>query len=288
MTAAIGGNDGEAPAARGDDNPADALGDIWTALDALPRSSTSPTATATTIEMVAVSAQQHATAGPSTRAWLSAAGLVVAAFLGGAAAGRATLPSVEPKLLQQLPLIEQFDLLREAGSIEFLREVDRRHYPLPRRFPPLPPPADDTALERGLEALREGNAGSDQPAKVLAERLAMLESLSGHARDEIEGRIREWSRLSPTARKQLTELGRALANPDASLLAAARLWHAWVASRDPAERRTIVSLDTAERLEWLDRYARLQSRMQMRQFIERERPPRRGPPPFGETPPPPR
>ena len=41
------------------DDPAAALGDIWEALDSLPRSATSPGATATTIEMVAISAQHR-------------------------------------------------------------------------------------------------------------------------------------------------------------------------------------------------------------------------------------
>lgn len=264
------------------DDPAAALGDIWEALDSLPRSVPSPAATATTIEMVAISAQHRSAiaARPSPQAWAAAAALVVGAFVGGAAAGRATIPGPGGRLLQQSwPFVEHLDLLQEAGSVEFLHEVDRRAYPPPRSFPFLQQPAgENLAFEAALDALRAGGAARERPAGFTSEQ-----------RRELEDRTREVARLEGSDRRRLGELARALANPENEhLVAAARLWHAWVASRDPAERRTIISLDTNERLEWLDRYSRLQSRMPPRPFSDQGWPLRRGPPPRGETPAPPR
>jgi hypothetical protein len=264
------------------DDPAAALGDIWEALDSLPRSVPSPAVTATTIEMVAISAQHRSAiaARPSPQAWVAAAALVVAGFVGGAAAGRATSPGPTSRFLQQAwPFVEHLDLLQEAGSVEFLHEVDRRAYPPPRSFPFLQQPAgEDPAFEAALEALRTGGATRERSA-----------GSSGEQGRELEDRMREVTRLEGSDRRRLGELARALANPENEhLVEAARLWHAWVASRDPAERRTIISLETDERLEWLDRYSRLQSRMPSRPFNDQGRPPRRGPPPRGENPAPPR
>ncbi|MFM8634608.1 MAG: hypothetical protein ACKOEX_07335 [Planctomycetia bacterium] len=122
---------------RGDD-PAAALGDVWLALDALPRSAAPPNATASTIEMVALSARRHA-ASPSTRSWLVAVGLVVAAFLGGAAVGRLTAPGVDPRVL------EQIDLLRER-----LERLDRQP-----RLPPRPFNEWERPPRRGPQPPRE-------------------------------------------------------------------------------------------------------------------------------------
>lgn len=131
MTRSSGDHEANVSAADGGDDPAAAFGDLWLALDALPRSAAPPNATASTIEMVALSAR-HA-ASPSTRSWLAAVGLVIAAFLGGAAVGRLTAPSIDPRVL------EQIDMLRQR-----LERLDRQPRPFnewerPPRRGPQPP-----------------------------------------------------------------------------------------------------------------------------------------------------
>lgn len=264
------------------DDPATALGEIWEALDLLPRPTPSPAATATTVEMVAIAAQHRSALAsrPSPQAWVAAVALVVAGFVGGAAAGRATVPGMSGRFQQQQwPFVEYLELLQEAGSVEFLSEVDRRGYPPPRSFPLLQQPTgDNAAFEAKLRALRGTTSEQPNPQKWSSEQ-----------RREREEQLRQAARLEGSDRRRLGELGRALANPENEhLVKAARLWHAWVASRDPAERRAIISLDTAERLEWLDRYSQLQSRMPSRPFNAQGWPPRRGPPPREEIPAPPR
>jgi hypothetical protein len=106
-----------------DHDPAAALGEVWEALDALPRSATPPSATATTIEMVAVSAQHRAVlaARPTPLAWLGAAALVIGGFVGGFMAGRATLPVPDVRFPHGFP----------PPSRDFPRPHDRAR-PVPR------------------------------------------------------------------------------------------------------------------------------------------------------------
>ncbi|NBT14273.1 MAG: hypothetical protein EBS56_11965 [Planctomycetia bacterium] len=104
----------------------------------------------------------------------------------------------------------------------------------------------------------------------------------------------EFSRLSPTRRRELVQVARALGGRDGTgpdrdeLLAAARLWHQWLATRDPADRKSVIELDTPERLEWLERYAGQRPGSGRPRFNGRlpVYPPRRPPP--AETPAPPR
>jgi hypothetical protein len=273
------------------DDPASALGDIWEALDALPRSTLSSAATATTIEMVAISAHNRSAlaARPTPQAWVAALVAVVSGFLIGTAAGRATLTAPGGRVPpSQWPFVAYLDLLQEAGSVEFLHEVDRRGYPLPRLFPMLQQPIrGDTTFDEAIQGLRASALAVGKTPETT--RRSGSESLSTDQQLEIEQRLKDLAKLDGVERRQLGDLARALANPENEhLVEAARLWHAWVASRDPAERRAIVSLSSDERLEWLDRYSQLQSRLPQRPLNDREWSPRRGSPPRGEIPPPPR
>lgn len=118
------------------DEPAAALGIVWEALDSLPRSVPSPDATATTIEMVAISAQHRSivAAQPAPLAWVAAVAIVTAGFLGGMVAGRVTAP-VRP--LPGRPFMDRerpaTDRERPFNSRE--RPVNEQGWP-PRRGPP--------------------------------------------------------------------------------------------------------------------------------------------------------
>jgi hypothetical protein len=97
-------------------------------------------------------------------------------------------------------------------------------------------------------------------------------------RVELERAAREFAGLSPAEQRQLAEVARALVDPTRpALREAARVWHLWVAASDPADRRSIVALDTEERLEWLDRRARFEARVNGRaREFDRRGPPREG------------
>jgi len=280
------------------DAPAAALGDVWALLDSLPSARVSTDLMATTVEMAAVPARAGggtpgATSGgpaPATSvggfalpAWLPAAAVVFAALVGGLVAGRASSPNPDQAVLQNLPCIEHFELLREAGSVAFLEEVARRGYPAPRRPPPARSPVDVQAdaeqFDAAIASLRAADVAATDRETVAARRDLVLRMVDSRRR-QLEKAVESYQRLAPSDRRELLAVGRALADPKREqLLEAARRWHQWVRMRDPADRRDVIDLGTEDRLEWLDRWTRLDAnRDQMREnmrengrpFFERE------------------
>jgi hypothetical protein len=298
-------------------DPSLALADVWDLLDVLPAAGASPDMMASTIEMAAVHASaaisrtgsrigtdSRATSGrvgrpapvaawPSVRQWLPGAALVLASLLAGIAVGRATAPSPESALLASLPVVQHLDLLREAGSVAFLEAVAKGGYPPPRR-----PPAQSKAdiredaeeFDAAIASLRAGGAVTIDRETVSLRREQVLRMPEAQRR-QLDRSAETFQRLTRADRSELIAVGRALADPAREqLLKAARLWHAWVQLRDPADRRDIIDLSGEDRLEWLDRWSRIDSRQDSRQdgrdgrdpmrpFYERERDPRRRPPP---------
>jgi hypothetical protein len=232
----------------------------------------------------------------------------------------AGLPGLD--VFEYLPVLEHYDVLKEAGSVEFLTEVARRNYPPPRRF----------AFGRGGEAAPPVHAALDAAVATFAsasfgpaagstaERRTELADRPAEERRKLSDAAVEFQRLSPVGRRDLVRLARVFGGHDGTgpdrdeLLEAARLWHQWLATRDPADRKGVIDLDIAERLEWLDHYALVRpgsGRGASRDGVFRGLPPpdappegpppgwprfngrppegpRRGPPPRGETPAPPR
>lgn len=223
--------------------------------------------------------------------WLPAAAVVLVSLIVGIAAGRATAPNLELGVLANLPIAKYVDLLREAGSVAFLEEVAKRGYAPPRRKPLAQSPADVRAdaqeFDAAIEALKSIEAEGSSRSVLAARREQVLE-LPERSRRQLEKSVESYQRLSAADRRELTSLGRALADPERdSLVQAARLWHQWIELRDPADRRDVIDLNAADRLEWLDRWtlldARNDTRMELkknaRQFYDREWPNRRRPPP---------
>ena len=307
-------------------DPSLALADVWNLLDVLPAAVASPDMMASTIEMAAVPASAAisrtgsrigtdsrarsgrvgrpapAAAWPSVKQWLPGAALVFASLLAGIAVGRATAPSPESALLASLPVVQHLDLLREAGSVAFLEAVAKGGYPPPRR--PLLAQSkadvreDAEEFDAAIASLRAGGVVTVDRETVSLRREQVLRMPEAQRR-QLDRSAETFQRLTRADRSELIAVGRALADPGREqLLRAARLWHAWVQLRDPADRRDIIDLSGEDRLEWLDRWSRIDSRQDSRQdgrdgrdpmrpFYDRERDPRRRPPPeFQQGPPP--
>jgi len=312
------------PAAR--ETPAGDLGAAWDILDVLPRSSSPPSMTSTTIEMVAASAAAGAVGKPraTVRDWLLPAATVIAGFVIGLIMGRATVEDPDWMLLDNLPLLRHFDVLREAGSVGFLEDIARRNIPEPRRFQggrpedrgpdaardEQPRTAAYPALDQAIAALRDGPFGSQLDAQEQAARRNEIAEMSAEDRRLLVGNGFEFQRLTPIERRDIMKLARVFAGRDGTgpdrdeLLASARLWHQWVATRDPVERNAVIDLDREERLEWLDHYVQVRpGQWRPGQFRglppgpegpegprppgrpPRDRDPRRGPPPHDGPPP---
>jgi hypothetical protein len=269
----------------GDAEPSQALAEVWDLLDALPDAVASPDMMATTMEMAAAPATAtlgregvQAGAWDAVR-WLPGAVIVLASLGIGIAAGRSTLPNPETGILTSLPFVQNLDLLREAGSVAFLEELATREYPAPRRLPPAQSPAtvlaDVEKFDAAVASFRQVEADGDGKEMLAARREKVL-ALPERERRQLDKSVETFLRLSASDRRELVAVGRALADPSRGpLVDAARLWHQWIQLRDPADRRDVIDLGTAERLEWLDRMARLDERMMegrdgMRPFYDRD------------------
>ncbi len=105
----------------------------WHMLDELDAPVTREDFTCTTLEMVAVAAvddaQKARAQGPRRR--LRAALWAVAGLVGAAAAGflivTSLIPDPNAQLLQDLPILENFDQYREVDNIEFLRALNKNN-----------------------------------------------------------------------------------------------------------------------------------------------------------------
>lgn len=104
----------------------------WDLLDRLPRSQVNVSFTQTTVEMVALAAAdlQSPTKRRAGR-WLGPLVLAIclAAAIGtGFGLGRLAWPDPNEQLLGDLPLVEHLDAFQQAGSIDFLRELERERW----------------------------------------------------------------------------------------------------------------------------------------------------------------
>lgn len=103
----------------------------WDLLDRLPRSSVPDSFTQTTMEMVAVAAAQEAETvqnslpGRQRRQRFAGALGVVAAVVAGFAIGHVLWPNPNEQLLEDLPVLQKFELFYQADNLEFLQLLDR-------------------------------------------------------------------------------------------------------------------------------------------------------------------
>lgn len=244
-------------------SPAADLGPMWDMLDALPRTTASTTLAATTVELAAV-AGVRGSRGPSgvrrqSVRWLGPAATVAAALFAGIVAGRFTAPDPDLRILEHLPLVQHFDLLREAGSTKFLEEMQRRRYSLPPRLMVRKSPEAREEEKRQFEAALadlRASAAVDPTPDRLAARRATVQALPAEERVELERAAESFARLSAAERRALDSVSRALVDPARpDLREAAVAWHQWLLAARPEDRAAIVARSTDKRLEWLDWYA---------------------------------
>ncbi|MBI1899542.1 MAG: hypothetical protein HYS13_00330 [Planctomycetia bacterium] len=108
------------------------LANIWECLDGLPRAEADVTFTQTTVEIVALSAQNQL---ERRKGWLSRTKLLERGLLGivfliagmlGALATDWAAPPQDELLLRDLPVIQNLDKYNAVGNVEFLRELHRK------------------------------------------------------------------------------------------------------------------------------------------------------------------
>ena len=254
--------------ATGTSAPAQDLADVWQLLDVLPVISTPVDLAATTVELVAARAaadtspRDRGSVLRARRLWPLLA--VAVGLVAGVVAGRLTAPDPDRLILEHLPLVEHLGLLQEAGSVEFLEQFagrmetgqgpSSRWFGLSRDPIALRAEAQDFTTE--LERLQSQRDAATFGSDFLARRRGRVASLGDTELAALEKSAATFESLAAVDRRTLARLATALADPAAtSLHDAARLWHLIIAATNPAFRRNMIEMPTAERLEWLSRGA---------------------------------
>jgi len=251
--------------------PASDLGDVWDALDALPRAAAPVDMAATTIDMAAVTAARSPGVGTarnpvsgvaSSPGWLWPAVAVAASLVGGVVLGRLAAPDPDARVLEHLPVIRHLSLLEEAGSVKFLQSLAARRGQQPQRMPPEMLRGEGVEFDAAIADLEQDHVVGAAAAGLIQDRRMAIAVLDDDDRDAIERAAADFQTMGRTQQRDLMAVAAALADPRRDeLRSAARLWHLIVAASDPADRRNIVELDAESRLEWLERRSRFRDWM---------------------------
>jgi len=256
------------PKDAGGKSPADDLADVWDVLDTLPAPKPAKDLTATTVELVAARVANEAKpSGASQSRWIDRVvpfASILGGLLVGLVAGRATAPDPDAKVLERLPVIEHLGLLQELGSVDFLEALAEQlkegqaNPPRWLRFvrDPAGLRSEADEFEAMLVTLRAElakKASSTAAHDRRRERVAKLPSTELAA---LEKSAATFEAMTPIDRRELEHLAAVLVDPAQTRLHdAAKLWHLIVVASNPAFRRNIIDMSSAERLEWLARSA---------------------------------
>ncbi len=239
------------------------LDQAWEALEALPSTSPGDDFARTTIEMVALAAQQEqkertvqavAINRSRRRLWAIIGGVaVVASFV----AARLLLPDANARLLGDLPVITQMDLLAEIQDIDFLQRLSQ-DVPLDKLA------IDQTAVEREIKKLA---AASDPSLEV---RRQWIESLPADQKADLAAQSNQFNRLQNEERDGLKSLEQQIATaPDADKLQKTlAAYGLWLARRTSGERSRLRNLAADDRIRSIREIVRQQNEQAAQQLTE--------------------
>jgi hypothetical protein len=225
----------------------------WSLLDKLPRATVDESFTRSTVEIVALAAeedvrqaQDHTRRRGRWRVLLATLALVVAAATGFAAT-RWILPNRNDALLANLSVIENLDLYQQVPSVAFLESLNTE-----KLF------ADEVeADQRAAPAV----------ASSLDESRERLLAMSAPDQERLRGKQDRFDNLDADERERLSTLDRDLReHPKREELWRVLLaYHAWLKTLSPDDRTRLQQPDAAERL------AAVRSRRQAQQKRDAER-----------------
>ncbi len=254
------------PKDSGGTSPADDLADVWEVLDTLPYAKPATDLTATTVELVAAKvandAQPEGAPQPRLIDRFVPIAIILAGLVVGLVTGQATAPDPDARILERLPVIEHLGLLQELGSVGFLESLAEQ-----MKGGPVNPPrwlwfvrdpkvlrSEAQEFEATLAALRSEMTAKASSRATIDRRRQRVAELPATDLSSLEKSAGTFEALTPIDRRELERLATVLADPaHAPLHEAAKQWHLIVAASNPAFRRIIIEMPSAERLEWLAR-----------------------------------
>ncbi len=223
----------------------------WDLLDQLPRATVDDLFSRTTVEMVAVAAEeeiaQTSAAAPTKerRRWLGVGvGALLAATVGFVAFGL-VMPDQNDPLLRNLPVVANLDLYRSVGDVELLRKLASSDLFV----------ATVTATasqSASLAVTAPASAASSLMASIpnsITERRAWIANLTPDRKLELNRNLEKFDALSVDEKQALHGIDEYLrANPDQAdqLTHLMQRYHDWLKTLTPAERADLSDTTTPE------------------------------------------
>lgn len=223
----------------------------WDLLDQLPRATVDDLFTRSTVEMVAVAAEDEIAQTSSTaparnrRRWLAGGvAALLAAAVGFVAIGL-VMPDHNDPLLRNLPVVVNLDLYRSVGDVELLKKLEASNL-----FPAVEVDSAPRPASSGDAA--PAAATTPQPINVPAsinQRRALIATLSLDRKLELNRDLEKFIALSPDEKQALRGIDDYLqANPEQAdnWTRLMQRYHDWLKSLTPAQRADLSDTTTPE------------------------------------------
>lgn len=237
------------------------LQQTWDLLDELPRSGWDERLAQSTVEMVAQAAGSAAPPGgrPTTRSRLVQGLWAAAILLGTSASGyllvRAGVQRAHHRLLTELPLIERFDSLRLAGSLDYLEGLQQEHlFGLP-----LPGDLADELPDDAVDGQPESSAGIAPPGAQLS---VPQKLILQQRQQRFEAAERSEQEAARNLLRQMEEHPQA-----AAMWQLLEQYQQWLEALPARERERLRALTEAERLDEVRRLVREQESQRFQQLV---------------------
>ncbi|HEY2827432.1 MAG TPA: hypothetical protein VGJ04_07505, partial [Pirellulales bacterium] len=226
------------------------LASSWSLLDQLPRATVDDLFTRTTVEMVALAAEddvvQAQAADPARRRrrWLEIGiGILAAAVVGFVVVGIA-MPDQNDVLLRDLPVVTNLELYRDVGNVELLKQFKEAHL-----FT-----ENATSLSFGrLPDHDDGAAAATTGLKTviptsLEERRAWVEGLNPADKLDLRTELEKFSALPAKQQQALRQLDKQLtASADsAQLHHIMQRYNDWLKTLSAADRANVLDESNAQ------------------------------------------
>jgi hypothetical protein len=214
------------------------LANSWELLDQLPRATVDDLFTKTTVEMVALAAEdevaQHAAGEPARRRkrWLIAGAAALGAAAIGFVAMALAVPDQNDPLLADLPVIYNLELYEPVASMDFLRQLQKAELFVKDSPEATTPTSGQTAHPGGGATLQLSIPDS------IAKRREWVQSLPPEEKQELHHDLRLFRELTPKDQDALREFDHELRyDPKVDDLARiTERFYEWWNTISPAER----------------------------------------------------
>jgi hypothetical protein len=232
------------------------LQSAWDCLDVLPETNIDPTFTRSTIEMVALAAEEELAAARTAlprmqrRRRLGTAALMLAGLVLGFVMVTVLWPSPTRQLARDLPVLENLDLYLPIDNLAYLQDLSAL-----KNLPALEglredarPAATDAATSNPAQATPAKTISNESPQ-------VRLTQLTSTEKAQLAASEQRFARLQPAEQTRLRDLAAVVEqapNRD-QLRDTLTRYHAWLADLSPGEQAELAGLAPPERLKAVEK-----------------------------------